>query len=174
MATWGHTVYYLQSLKMKFSVLCFHFSTPNQIFIPAHLIPHSSLDVLLQMLKCVKSSLQQSYFIFSHTCCTQQDDWRVMCEDTNDTIPFIVTVIVLQHCKVPLSSLLNCPKLVQVDICVCVSVCFHAYVCVGEREKGLPWNRHHITELSILSSSYPVAPPEIVHKHPWVWLNRRK
>lgn len=145
MATWGHTVYYLQSLKMKFSVLCFHFSTPNQIFIPAHLIPHSSLDLLLQMLKCVKSSLQQWYFIFSHTCCTQQDDWRVMCEDTNDTIPFIVTVIVLQHCKVPLSSLLNRPKLVQVDICVCVCVFSCICVCGWERErstlKQTPHNR---------------------------------
>lgn len=39
MGTWGHTVFFLQSLKKKFSVLRFHLSRPNQIFIPLTYFP---------------------------------------------------------------------------------------------------------------------------------------
>lgn len=71
-------------------------------------------------------------------------------------------LIVSQHC----STAPNWYKSISVALCVCE--------CEREterkREKHPSWNRHHITELSILSSSYPMACPDIVHKHLWGWV----
>lgn len=79
--------------------------------------------------------------------------------DTDDTttLTVFVIVIVLLHCEVSLSALLNRPKLVQVDICgsvVFVCVCVHARVCVHahERERSIVKQTPHNRALHSLIS----------------------
>ncbi len=128
-----------------------------------HLAPHLSLKT------CEIISFMAVFYV-SHTRCTV--GWLVS-HVSGQWWPH--SVYCHCHCASALWSLIvsaakppqtGTSRYLWLYVCVCVCVCERERE--REKEKSLPWNRYHMTKLPILSSSYPVACPKIVHKHLWV------